>query len=437
MSAAGPSRSLSSQQRRRMMKKVEHMVAEAERRVRARQEATHFSDDCSSDYEFFPKVGARAITVSSSTSEEEDCQRATTCLNSSKEEVHVSDVSDIEYDSSKEEVHVSDVSDIEYEERNASDLPIARSVEEAVNKSKVYSSGDDEESLQSLFRTPISEGMKIKQSFDQFEGYQRGSEDHDTTFLGGKKLDTVTESKRTLEFPEKNTAPQDRSVASKKSSLSTSTHFTPYQQYSSQPIISPPFKLSSPTKNRRKVTETKSGKARFTIHSPPISTRSSGTKNRQRQFSEMKKEIDDLTAEFAELEEKSRRRRARIGMKPEEKFDESVTHMEEKAEAMMNALHRGYNRRLKHPDSWKENICRDPKNKRLGNSKIHESNDQLLKNLDPSDAYVKRKYPSVPKTPGTMFTTEFIEVLSLDVGEHAYLAKIMDRQWGTTNDYRY
>ena len=65
-----------------------------------------------------------------------------------------------------------------------------------------------------------------------------------------------------------------------------------------------------------------------------------------------------------------------------------------------------------------------------------QTSESLLRNLDSSDKYVKRKYPPVPKTPGTMFATEFVETMTLEVGEHAYLAEIMDRQWKTSTDYR-
>mmetsp|Transcript_16854 Transcript_16854/g.24557 ORF Transcript_16854/g.24557 Transcript_16854/m.24557 type:complete len:111 (+) Transcript_16854:1-333(+) len=68
--------------------------------------------------------------------------------------------------------------------------------------------------------------------------------------------------------------------------------------------------------------------------------------------------------------------------------------------------------------------------------KIQKTPEMLLRELDPSDNYVKREYPPVPKTPGTMFTTELAEVMTLDVGDHAYLSEIMDRQWSTMNDYR-
>jgi len=49
---------------------------------------------------------------------------------------------------------------------------------------------------------------------------------------------------------------------------------------------------------------------------------------------------------------------------------------------------------------------------------------------DVSDNYVSRIYPTVPKTPGTMFVTELTELLELEVGHHALLAEIMDSQWG-------
>lgn len=53
--------------------------------------------------------------------------------------------------------------------------------------------------------------------------------------------------------------------------------------------------------------------------------------------------------------------------------------------------------------------------------------------LDPSDNHVHRSYPTIRKSPGTMFVTELLDHVELEVGHHAHLAQIMDRQWGTTN----
>jgi len=59
----------------------------------------------------------------------------------------------------------------------------------------------------------------------------------------------------------------------------------------------------------------------------------------------------------------------------------------------------------------------------------------ILSELNPQDEYTQKRYPNVPKTPGTMFVTELTENITLDVGEHAYLADIMDRQWGSSSLY--
>ena len=53
--------------------------------------------------------------------------------------------------------------------------------------------------------------------------------------------------------------------------------------------------------------------------------------------------------------------------------------------------------------------------------------------LDPSDNHIHRSYPTIRKSPGTMFVTELLDHIELEVGHHAHLAQIMDRQWGTTN----
>jgi len=176
---------------------------------------------------------------------------------------------------------------------------------------------------------------------------------------------------------------------------------------------------------------------------------------------EIRKEIHDLTSQFAKLEQESQQRREIFDLDPRDRFDESLGIMGKKADAMVDVMHRNYihlshlsreNKDLKNQiqqmqkiyisneteteienenqKKWKENnnLC-----SRSGGS---SSALELLQKIDASDNYVKRSYPPVPKTPGTMFTTELVEVMSLGVGEHAYLAEIMDRQWNTTTDYR-
>jgi hypothetical protein len=111
---------------------------------------------------------------------------------------------------------------------------------------------------------------------------------------------------------------------------------------------------------------------------------------------------------------------------------------------MADALHRNFSRSgqlQKENDTLRENV----QNLKVGSyseksaerkAKVYISPCILLKELDPSDDYVKRAYPPIPKTPGTMFTTELEEVMGLETGEHVYLAELMDRQWKTSTDYR-
>ena len=411
---------------------------------------------------------------------------------------------------------------------------------------------------------------------------------------------------------EKIPIPQDRSVASKistsgcskSSKLSHLSAATPMQPSGrlSQPISSPPFALLSPParagagagagaartagtekdNNLTPLTDTKiyvkkhgyrhgneygsnttSTGTGTGIPSPPRTNRKTvypksaskvGTRMRtQRSKStplyHMKKEIQDLTAQFAALEEKSKQRwQSHTQPQPQSqpqpqpqsqhfssrnnestighdyldhRFDESVNLMGQKANAMADALHRNYVR-SDHLHRENEVLRRQMQNRNrgtniststrtstntskrmhstntgtqrhtytnnpfpFGNSNEHEhagnyqmrhnrtntgmgnqrpaetesyirettnrnnttrtstrtvatpkSSECLLRELQSSDDYVKRQYPPVPKTPGTMFTTEFVEVLGLDTGEHAYLAEVMDRQWRTSMDYR-
>ena len=161
----------------------------------------------------------------------------------------------------------------------------------------------------------------------------------------------------------------------------------------------------------------------------------------------MKSEIADLTAEFASLQEESRQRRAHFDLEPDDRFDESLNVMNRKADAMANALHRNMVRSdilQKDNDLLRETIRnwnkytpkKDGHEYEIAKGKKHKSPKVLLRELDSSDEYVKRQYPPVPKTPGTMFATELVEVMGLEVGEHAYLAEVMDRQWNTSTSYR-
>ena len=296
--------------------------------------------------------------------------------------------------------------------------------------------------------------------------------------------------------------------------------------------------IPSPPRTNRKTVYPKSASK--------VGTRMRTQRSKSTPLYHMKKEIQDLTAQFAALEKKSKQRwqshthpQPRPRPQPQSqhfssrnnestighdyldhRFDESVNLMGQKANAMADALHRNYVR-SDHLHRENEVLRRQMQNmnrgtnmstststststsKRMystntgtqrhkynnafpfGNSNENEhagnyqmrhnrtntgmgnqrpaetesyirektnrnnstrtstrtvatpkSSECLLRELESSDDYVKRQYPSVPKTPGTMFTTEFVEVLGLDTGEHAYLAEVMDRQWRTSMDYR-
>jgi hypothetical protein len=200
----------------------------------------------------------------------------------------------------------------------------------------------------------------------------------------------------------------------------------------------------------------------------------------------MKQEIDDLRAQFEALDKKSSQTRKESRNKKnnndnvnsntnnaeipsQSPFDNEIHVMGQKTNAMADALHRNYARsnqlqrendmlRKEYEDlrafveEGQNNDHEDEdEDERVFFNDEHDENDDiyhheqherkkspesLLRDLDPTDDYIKRKYPPVPKTPGTMFTTELVEVMKLEVGEHAYLAEIMDRQWRTSTDYR-
>jgi len=349
--------------------------------------------------------------------------------------------------------------------------------------------------------------------------------------------------------------PQDRSVTSKVSASSSTATPAPYIHENHDPIISPPFTLTSPARSRngRSNTSTNTRNSRYyykkeylsqserkpftkrgnstgsagsstrrgvgtrednehnIILSPPkpksaikssnqdreresshttIPTTSTQTRSTDTIFHDMKQEIEELRIQFKTLDQQSKIRRSNIKNKNNKKNDKSknldesleedLDVMEQKTNAMADALHRNYVRsdQLQRENDDLRDECRNLKQGTNQNNNdkdwlfdsgdddddnnnnndggydhdLHKNNDDdefhlekenkkspetLLRQLDYTDEYVKRKYPPVPKTPGTMFATEFVEVMKLDVGEHAYLAEIMDRQWRTSTDYRH
>jgi len=456
--------SSSSQQRREIMQRVEDMVASIEARVRAKQEEgqqIHRSSNTSSDDTLLQSNMANnfiinSFGVSSSTGEaayEEIC----------------SDEDEEEYDRNRDlesSIHVSDVSTSDDEEQEE----FYQQKQKVLDASQVYSSGSDE-SLESLFGSPDEIPAEYRTSGDTRLTTPIASNQQQTTTrslrddMDMERHVDLHPEKSTFDSFKDNALPQDRSVGSKVSGTSNESksskisNATPYQAYNSDPIISPHFSLISPAIGRAGIhskipkTDTKAYYRGGSILSPPkvktvhksksaskAGTNASGKSTLQ----DMKKEIDDLTKTFSKLQNQSRQRRARFDLDPEDRFDDSLDTMGRKADAMADALHRNYARsdQLQRENNvlseqvrnLKGGSCSELKTERK--VKVYKSPSTLLKELDSSDDYVKRSYPPVPKTPGTMFTTEIVEVLALEIGEHAYLAEIMDRQWNTSTDFR-
>jgi len=438
--------SSSSKQRREIMERVEDMVASIEARVRAKQEeGQHINNTTSSD----TLSSAIASTSPDRSFDPLDVDNEYEC----------SDEDEEEYDRARDldsSIHVSDVSTSDDEEQEE----FYQQKRNVLDASQVYSSGSDE-SLESLFGSP-----------DELPaGYKRSEEKNLPTPVQQTTkrslIDDMDMETHAIPQPQPypfdkcfhSAFPQDRSVGSKMSGASNGSkssklsNATPFQPYNAQPIISPAFALLSPAAGRAGVkpgiskTDTKA--YRGSVLSPPkvktVHKSKSASKIRvnadgKSTLHEMKKEIDDLTQQFSKLQENSRQRRTRFNLDPEDRFDDSLDVMGRKADAMADALHRNYARSgqlQRENDTLREHV-RNLKGDSYSvrKAKVHKSPSVLLQELDPSDDYVKRKYPPISKTPGTMFTTEFVEVMGLEKGEHAYLAELMDQQWKTSTDYR-
>jgi len=225
-----------------------------------------------------------------------------------------------------------------------------------------------------------------------------------------------------------------RSVISKISSANSNA--TPLTLYRGVPVNSPPFSVDSPA-----VATPESSLA------PPSSTSRKNLLN-------MKQEIDDLTAQFETLKKRSEQRNTNSSCKKtnfknaENAFEEGVDIMGKKTDAIIDALHRNLsnsqilnreNDRLRgHVHSLSKNkksvLAATPQNREERGEENHSpllGPEKTVDHFDPSNEYLKRRYPAVPTTPGTMFVSEIVEVLNLDAGEHTYLSDIMNRQWGT------
>lgn len=262
--------------------------------------------------------------------------------------------------------------------------------------------------------------------------------------------------------------PQDRSVASSKSKKSADgcSVATPMvAPYEGNPVISPPFSLLSPPRpytsrsSRYRRSETKKKAPTPVVLSPPKTTSTANRKssyfdikkertsnaNSKSSYFDIKKEIDDLTSQFSAFHKDSAREHG-SDADPDKMFQDDLNAMGRKSTALVDALQESYIRtdqlqrdnkilreQLDSLSNLKPGRDESDSNRALTRRKSQET---LLRELEPRDDFVQRAYPSVPKTPGTMFATEFVEVMQLDVGEHAYLADLMDRQWRSTSDYR-
>ena len=444
------------------MQRVEDMVASIEARVRAKQEEGQKiqSNTSSDDIVLQPNMANNIINNSGDSSSTGEAAYEEIC----------SDEDEEEYDRNKDlenSIHVSDVSTSDDEEQEE----FYQQKQKVLDASQVYSSGSDE-SLESLFGSPDEIPVEYRTLEDRRLTTPIASNQQQATprslrddmDMERHENEDLHSKQSTFDSYKDNEVPQDRSVGSKVSATSNESkssklsNATPFQAFNSDPIISPHFALISPTLGRAgihsKIPKTDS-KAYYrgsilsppkvkTVHKSKSASKAGTNASGKSALYDMKKEIDDLTRSFSKLQNQSRQRRARFDLDPEDRFDDSLDTMGRKADAMADALHRNYARsdQLQRENNvLREKIRKSEENsysvlKTESKVKVHKSPSTLLKELDSSDDYVKRSYPPLPKTPGTMFTTEIVEVLGLEVGEHAYLAEIMDRQWNTSTDFR-
>jgi hypothetical protein len=405
----------STEKRREMMRKVEQVLAEAEARVQASKDEH--------DAALLSDISSQGAV------EEEDEENFE--IDASKGLIYFSDMSSIENESEAvyDELHVSDVSSVD-DQVQIKDM----------EKSQIYSS-DSEVSLEILpMTTPeeivgkrSSSSVKLPPEIKLSTASPNHRPSPFEFHSGGTRRKTPSILK------EHERIPQDRNIESK-DSLS-SGHITPDQPYTGEPIISPPFSISSPDKRKTKaripLTEKKSSKSQEEIVSPPkmksmSSTRKFGDISN---FSSIKADIENLRAEFQNLQEETKKRRERL-INLDERFKESVHMMEEKAKDIANPLERNFARSNKL--QRKNNLLKEQITKYFSDSESDDrskSPQTLIQELDFRDHHVQRRYPPVPKTPGTMFTTELVEIMQLEIGDHAYLSEVMDRQWNTSEKY--
>jgi len=172
----------------------------------------------------------------------------------------------------------------------------------------------------------------------------------------------------------------------------------------------------------------------------------------------MKKEIGDLTARFESMEKERTVRRStgssdkEINFEDAERaFEEGVDIMGRKTDAVIDALHKSLSHSCslqRDNDGLRGRVRNLAKGGRASRSPVIPSDEICIENqvsllgpektvdhFNPSNEYLKRRYPAIPTTPGTLFVSEIVEVLNLDVGDHTYLSDIMNRQWESSADY--
>ena len=224
-------------------------------------------------------------------------------------------------------------------------------------------------------------------------------------------------------------APQDRSE-DKKASFTTNhgtrNMATPVGQtnYKGSPIVSPPFLIPTPS------IETKNVDLSMTGYSIPENETSMSEKC---SLAGTIDEIEHLARRFSLLDERN----------GPNHFDEELEVLKQKTNAMADTLHKNCLRTevlQKENNELRARLKIKPildRQKALRMTGVVEQSKAMqtpirrntLAQLDVTDDYVRRQYPSVHKSPGTMFATELVEEMNLEVGEHAYLAEIMDRNW--------
>ena len=496
------------EKRRKLMKEVEHIIAEAEATVGKKENddddenqsssddsngsyekksVIHVSDvssdDFDNDYERFRRDLGNPMEVSIMFSVDSDVSSSlhSPCGDSDNNR----DEDQKEEEEKEEDVHKDPTIPYPSSNKNTSNYAYCGKVLDMFRMPTPITSGNSKHSDNK--RRSLNEEIHLEKN-----GSGRKTTDPNPLF-------SQTKSSSSIVPP-----PQDRSSVASKPSVPSSAA-TPAAQYihNHDPILSPPFIYSSPrptksssnTKNvststsrRSKITRKKTvissnSKAFDEIFSPQRSKSPSYKVNETSHHSysyhddydqdnsmfvnEMKQEIEKLKAQFQKLDKESRRHRGdgcnvdndknndSLHYDPQALFEKDISIMNQKTNAMADALHKNYARsdQLQQENDMLRDEC-DNLNMKLDkiilttpdaegvlneykeNSGRKKSPRTLLKELDSSDDYVRRRYPPIPKTPGTMFTTEFVEVMKLDVGEHAYLAEILDRQWNTTNDFR-